>query len=87
MLHLGYLSMIFTMATLLPLLAPVVVLIGVSILIHQQIAALKQQPFLPLDWIMDLSADRYRPMCRLLDESDIRFLRSQPGATPATARS
>lgn len=87
MLHLGYLSMIFTMATLLPLLAPVVVvLIGVSILVHQQIASLKHQPFLPLDWIVDLSADRYRPMCRLLDENDIRFLRSQPGATPALVK-
>ena len=36
---------------------------------------------LPLDsqWIAELSVDRYRPMLRLLDESDMKFLRSQPG--------
>ena len=34
------------------------------------------------EWIDELSADRYRPMLRLLDESDIVFLRSQPGFNP-----
>lgn len=36
---------------------------------------------LPLDpqWIAELSVDRYRPMLRLLDEADLKFLRSQPG--------
>ena len=33
------------------------------------------------EWIEDLSADRYRPMLRLLDAADIDFLRSQPGFT------
>lgn len=39
---------------------------------------------LPVDtgWIEELSAERYRPMMRLLDGSDIVFLRSQPGFTP-----
>src|SRR6476660_4877785 len=32
-------------------------------------------------WIDDLSTDRYRPMMRLLDSSDIVFLRSQAGYT------
>jgi len=32
-------------------------------------------------WIGDLSIDRYRPMMRLLDSSDIEFLRSQAGYT------
>jgi hypothetical protein len=38
---------------------------------------------LPLDsqWIAELSVDRYRPMLRLLDENDLKFLRSQPGFT------
>ncbi len=42
---------------------------------------------LPLntDWIDELSVDRYRPMMRLLDESDLEFLRSQPGFTPRMA--
>ena len=33
-------------------------------------------------WIDELSADRYRPMMRLLDVGDIEFLRSQVGFTP-----
>jgi len=32
-------------------------------------------------WIDELSIDRYRPMMRLLDASDIVFLRSQAGYT------
>jgi hypothetical protein len=31
------------------------------------------------DWLDDLSADRYRPMLRSLDEGDFRFLSRQPG--------
>src|ERR1700722_11342718 len=38
------------------------------------------------EWIDDLSLDRYRPMLRMLDGSDITFLRSQPGFTPDMAR-
>jgi hypothetical protein len=33
------------------------------------------------EWIDALSTDRYLPMVRLLDSSDIEFLRSQPGFT------
>jgi hypothetical protein len=33
------------------------------------------------EWIDALSTERYRPMVRLLDSSDIEFLRSQPGFT------
>jgi len=38
---------------------------------------------LPVDtgWIEELSVERYRPMMRLLDRSDLLFLRSQPGST------
>jgi hypothetical protein len=40
-------------------------------------------PSLPVtaEWIDELSADRYRPMMRLLDSRDIEFLRSQAGFT------
>jgi hypothetical protein len=31
------------------------------------------------EWLADLSPDRYRPMFRLLDESDWQFLRGQHG--------
>ena len=37
------------------------------------------------DWLNELSADRYRPMLRLLDDTDPQFLRSQEGCTPAMA--
>ena len=42
---------------------------------------------LPLtaEWIDELSMERYRPMMRLLDGSDLEFLRSQPGFTPRMA--
>lgn len=40
---------------------------------------------LPLtaDWITELSAERYRPMMRLLQADDLAFLKSQPGYTTA----
>jgi len=75
--------MTFNQATLVALLTPTLIVIGVSILALRRIASLKRRPSLPADWIADLSVDRYQPMYRLLDEDDIRFLRSQPGATPA----
>ncbi|HEV2444616.1 MAG TPA: hypothetical protein VGS58_01785 [Candidatus Sulfopaludibacter sp.] len=37
------------------------------------------------EWIDELSIERYRPMMRLLDGSDIAFLRTQPGFTPRMA--
>jgi hypothetical protein len=37
------------------------------------------------EWIDELSVERYRPMLRLLDGSDLEFLRSQPGFNSAMA--
>lgn len=34
------------------------------------------------DWMSELSTERYRPMLRLLEETDFQFLRSQKGFTP-----
>ena len=34
------------------------------------------------EWLAELSPDRYRPMSRLLDNRDIRFLREQQGFRP-----
>lgn len=34
------------------------------------------------EWVDELSVDRYQPMLRLLDGSDLEFLRSQPGCSP-----
>jgi hypothetical protein len=38
-----------------------------------------------IDWLDALSTERYRPMLRLLDEEDLRFLRKQPGFTSQMA--
>jgi hypothetical protein len=37
------------------------------------------------EWIDELSLERYRPMMRLLDGEDLKFLRSQPGFSPEMA--
>jgi len=38
------------------------------------------------DWFQNFSADKYRPMQRLLDERDYIFLKAQPGYHPSIAR-
>lgn len=35
-----------------------------------------------LDWIEELSTQRYQPMLRLLGEEELSFVRRQPGFTP-----
>jgi hypothetical protein len=45
-----------------------------------------QKPELSLAWVAGLSAERYKPMLRLLDEQDFVFLRSQPGFTEPMAK-
>ncbi len=41
---------------------------------------------LTLEWLETLTVDRYRPMLRLLDPSDLRFLESQPGFRSSMSR-
>lgn len=61
--------------------------VGALVLLACAVALVLRQIFsrdrLPIttEWIGELSADRYRPMIRLLDEDELRFLRSQPGFT------
>jgi len=38
-----------------------------------------------LDWIDELSTDRYRPMLRLLSGDELQFLKAQPGFSPKLA--
>ena len=38
------------------------------------------------EWLKNFSVSSYRPMERLLDEDDIRFLREQPGYEPGMER-
>lgn len=77
--------MTLTLATL-TFLAPAVVLISIWTLIRHQIAIMRRRGGVPLEWTPELSVERYRPMFRLLEEDDVRFLRSQPGATPALVK-
>jgi hypothetical protein len=37
-------------------------------------------------WLQGFSVERYRPLTRLLDESEFRFLSSLPGYDPAAGR-
>ena len=74
--------MTLTLATIIVLSASVVVIGVVYLLAKAQLGA-RSRNRTPLDWTPELSLDRYRPMFRLLEDEDIRFLRSQPGGTPA----
>jgi uncharacterized protein (DUF1810 family) len=38
------------------------------------------------EWVANFSITTYRPMLRLLDEEDFRFLAAQPGVSAATIR-
>jgi hypothetical protein len=78
--------MTLTLATLLMFLAPALALIAVCIRIYRQLAAVRRLLPCPPDWTSDFSVDRYRPMFRLMADEDIRFLRSQPGSTPALVK-
>jgi hypothetical protein len=54
--------------------------VGAALLLifRRLVAGCKNLP-VSVDWISDLSAARYRPMQRLLQEEDYAFLASQPG--------
>jgi hypothetical protein len=45
----------------------------------------KNAPPVTAEWIGELSVERYRPMLRLLDDSDLEFLCRQPGFDPKMA--
>jgi hypothetical protein len=57
------------------------VLAAALLLIRRFFSIESELPF-DVDWIEDLTADRYGPMMRLLDEGDFNYLREQPGYTP-----
>jgi hypothetical protein len=67
--------------------ASIVVALLAALLVMVRRALSTGGDLLPLnaEWIDELSIERYRPMMRLLDESDVEFLRSQPGFTPRMA--
>src|ERR1035441_9675686 len=67
-------------AITISILVLIALLVTLFVLVRRAISAGVE---LPLDsqWIAELSVERYRPMLRLLDENDLKFLRSQPGFT------
>ncbi|PWU07672.1 MAG: hypothetical protein C5B51_09560 [Terriglobia bacterium] len=69
------------------LLLSTLVLIGLGLaaivaMALRRVASQKTSLPLTADWIDQLSAERYRPMLRLLDGADFEFVASQPGGTP-----
>ncbi len=58
--------------------------IGLLVYLVRKVALAGDLPA-TLEWIEDLSVERYRPMLGMLDEGDIEFLRTQPGFTDSMA--
>ena len=57
---------------------------GLMMLVRRIAAPVVALPATP-DWIGELSVDRYRPMLRMIDAEEFRFLCAQPGITPKIA--
>jgi hypothetical protein len=57
-------------------------LAGALVLVLKNTARLGATMPATIDWIDELSTERYRPMLRLLDSEDLDFVRSQPNCTP-----
>src|SRR5260370_34935300 len=72
---------IFVIAALVAL-AP----IGLAVVFLYRTLASRQKVEVPMDELPVLSPDKYRPMERLLQEEDFRFLSSQPGFSPSLGR-
>jgi hypothetical protein len=69
------------------IVAAAAVFIGLLVVLFKLARHFASPQQLPVtaEWIDELSADRYRPMLRLLDGEDLQFLRTQPGFTPTMA--
>src|ERR1022692_4408155 len=59
----------------------VALIVGIGTLVRMLSSTDRSLP-VTAEWIDDLSTNRYRPMMRLLDPRDVKFLRSQAGYTP-----
>ncbi len=60
--------------------------IGLAVVFLYRTLASRQKVEVPMDDLLVLSPDKYRPMERLLQEEDFRFLSSQPGFSPSLGR-
>ena len=75
-----------TLTISLALAAVLLPILGVCLLLRRFAAGNQELP-VTTEWLGELSAERYRPMMRLLDDTDFKFLRGQKGFTPAMAKS
>ena len=76
------------MAMMLPITVATATILLLSLAVLFLVRRLgSDHPVLPVttDWLSELSADRYRPMLRILEETDFQFLRSQKGFTSEMA--
>lgn len=60
--------------------------IGLAIVFLYRVLSSRQDADLSMDQLPVLSSQKYRPMERLLQEDDFRFLAAQPGYSPALGR-
>jgi hypothetical protein len=63
----------------------VLAFVGLALILgalYRQVISPKCNLPVTAEWLNELSADRYRPMLRLLEIDDLEFLRLQPGFSP-----
>jgi hypothetical protein len=60
--------------------------IGLAFVFLYRTLSTRQNPDLSVDRCLILSPETYRPMTRLLQEKDFRFLAAQPGFSPQLGR-
>jgi hypothetical protein len=70
-------------SVLVLLLVTLAALVAVLAVVIRSVGSAGQVLPVTAEWIDELSVERYRPMLRLLDSSDLEFLRSQPGYSRA----
>jgi len=63
----------------------VLAVVVAMVVVLRKISVSGQRLPVTAEWIDELSAERYRPMLRLLDGQDLQFLQAQPGFTPKMA--
>ena len=61
-----------------------IVLVWALVELFRRFGSPQQFP-VTVEWIDELSVERYRPMLRLLNQEDVHFLRTQPGFTKQMA--
>ncbi len=75
---------VFNLVLAISILLVVSLTLGLVWLLRQMGSADTSLP-ITADWINELSAERYRPMLRLLKTEELSFLQSQPGFTATEA--